>query len=136
MSAVTDTRSVADGLFSTDPPALIGGRCASCAALTFPRRAWCPECQSTMVEEIALSPTGVVYTFTIVHMVPPGYLGEAPYAYGVIQLPEGLRVTTTLLAGDLDAIEVGDFCSFELLELGAAPDRVLSFAYRVKGGAA
>jgi uncharacterized OB-fold protein len=137
MSSVTDPlRPVADGLFSVDPPALIGGQCASCGALSFPRRAWCPECQGSTIEEVALARTGVVYTFTIVHMVPPGYLGEAPYAYGVVELPEGLRVTTTLLADDLDAIEVGDPCSFELLELGAAAERVLSFAYRASGGVA
>lgn len=137
MSTVTGAvRPVADGLFSTDPAALIGGRCTSCGAQSFPRRAWCPECQRTTIEDIALSTTGRVYTFTIVHMVPPGYLGDAPYSYGVVELPEGLRVTTTLLADDLETIGVGGPCSFELLELGAAPDRVLSFAYRVSGGAA
>ena len=137
MSAVTGrARPVTDGLFSTDPPALTGGRCSSCGALTFPHRAWCPECQSTATEDIALSTTGAVYTFTIVHMTPPGYVGEAPYAYGVVELPEGLRVTTTLLADDLEAIAVGARCAFELLELGADEDRVLSFAYRVSGGAA
>ena len=137
MSTVTGAiRPVEDGLFYTDPPALTGGHCASCGARSFPRRPWCPECQSTTIEDIALSTAGLVYTFTIVHMVPPGYLGEAPYAYGVVELPEGLRVTTTLLADDLEAIEVGAPCSFQLLELGAASDRVLSFAYRVSGAAA
>ena len=137
MSAVTGTASpVIDGLFSTDPPALAAGLCTSCEALSFPRRGWCPECQSTAIDDIALSTTGSVYTFTIVHMTPPGYLGEAPYAYGVVELPEGLRVTTTLLAADLGTIEIGDPCAFELLELGSGEDRALSFAYRVSGGAA
>lgn len=137
MSAVTGAvRPVANGLFYTDPPALTAGRCTSCDALAFPRRALCPECQSSRIEDVALSTTGHLYTFTIVHMVPPGYLGEAPYAYGVVELPEGLRVTTTLVADDLDAIDVGAPCAFELLELGTGEDRILSFAYRVSGGAA
>jgi hypothetical protein len=134
MTAVTRAlRPVRDGLFRTDPPALTGGRCTSCGSLSFPRRAWCPDCQGTAIEDVALSTTGVVYTFTVVHMAPPGYLGEAPYAYGVVELPEGLRVTSTLLADDLDAIDIGAPVSFELLELGAGEDRALSFGYRISG---
>jgi uncharacterized OB-fold protein len=129
-------RPVREGLFGTDPPALTGGRCTACRSLSFPRRSWCPDCQSTSIEDVALSTTGVVYTCTVVHMAPPGYLGEAPYAYGVVELPEGLRVTSTLLADDLDAIGVGAPVAFELLELGSGEDRALSFAYRVSGGAA
>ena len=45
-------------------------------------------------------------------------------------------MTSTLLADDLDAIDIGAPVSFELLELGAGEDRALSFAYRVSGGAA
>jgi len=119
---------VREGLFTTDPAALIGGRCRACGTLRFPALDVCPSCQSDDCEHAALSTTGTVFTFTVVHMPPPGYLGEAPYAYGVIELPEGLRVTTTLLADDLGAIKVGDECSFELVTLG---DAVQSFAYRV-----
>jgi uncharacterized protein len=137
MTAVTNTlRPVRDGLFRTDPPTLMGGRCTACGSLSFPRRAWCPDCQSTAIEDIALSTTGVVYTFTVVHMAPPGYHGEAPYAYGVVELPEGLRVTSTLLADDLDAIGIGTPVSFELFELGTGEDRALSFGFRLSGGAA
>jgi uncharacterized protein len=64
-----------------------------------------------------------------VHASPPGYLGEAPYAYGIVELPEGLRVTTTLLAEDLGEIAIGARCTFELITLG---DAVQSFAYRVQ----
>lgn len=126
-------RPVADGLFSISPPQLTGGRCSRCGALAFPLRGLCPECQHDDVEPTGLSLTGVVYTFTIVRMLPPGYLGEAPYAYGVVELPEGLRVTTTLLADDLEEISIGDACDFTLVELGAGKDRVLSYAYRIAG---
>jgi uncharacterized OB-fold protein len=123
--------AVHEDLFTREPSALRGGRCAPCAALHFPIRAICPACQADEIEAVALSTAGRVHTFTIVRMPPPGYLGETPYAYGVVELPEGLRVTTTLLAADLEAIAIGDACAFELLPLGDAERRVLSFAYRV-----
>ncbi len=31
---------------------------------------------------------------------PPGYLGEVPYGFGVVELPEGLRVVTRLTLPD------------------------------------
>jgi uncharacterized OB-fold protein len=126
--------AVREGLFTLEPPALSAGRCASCGARHFPARAVCPECQRDDVEVVALSTTGVVHTFTIIRVPPPGYVGDAPYALGVVELPEGLRVTTTLLADDLDAIAIGDACTFELLALGEEEARVLSFAHRVGTG--
>jgi uncharacterized protein len=123
--------AVHEDLFTVEPPALRAGGCTSCSARHFPVRAVCPECQGDAVEAVALSTTGVVHTFTIVRMRPPGYVGEAPYAYGVVELPEGLRVTTTFVADDLEAIAIGDPCTFELLPLGEGDARVRSFAYRV-----
>ena len=128
-----ELRPVADGLFSVDPPQLLGGRCGRCSAVHFPQRELCPECQHDVIETAGLSSTGIVYTFTIVRMVPPGYLGEAPYAYGIVELPDGLRLTTTLLADDFEQIAIGDPCDFVLTELGTGERRALSFAYRVGG---
>jgi len=120
---------VREGLFTVEPPALIGGRCRACGSLRFPALDVCPRCQGVDCEQVPLSTSGTVFTFTVVRVAPPGYLGEAPYAYGVVELPEGLRVTTTLLAHDLDEIEIGNPCGFELLTLGGS---VQSFAYRVR----
>jgi len=135
VSTVVSSEPVREGLFTVAPPALTGGRCERCGALMFPTRMLCPECQGAAVAAVPLSTRGVVYTFTIVRMAPPGYLGEVPYAYGVVELPEGLRVTTTLIADPLEAVAIGAPCGFELLELGDGDERVLSFAYRVSGGA-
>jgi uncharacterized OB-fold protein len=122
---------VREDLFTRDPEALRGGRCAACGALRFPVHGVCPACQSDRIESVALSTSGIVHTFTIVRMAPPGYIGETPYAYGVVELPERLRVTTTLVADELEAIAIGATCAFELLPLGAGESQVLSFAYRV-----
>jgi uncharacterized OB-fold protein len=123
---------VREGLFTVDPPALIGGRCQACGTVRFPAADVCPSCQSGDCEQIALSTAGTVFTFTVVHASPPGYLGAAPYAYGIVELPEGLRVTTTLLADDLGSIAIGDACAFELMTLPGPEGPVQSYAYRVE----
>jgi uncharacterized OB-fold protein len=124
---------VREGLFTVDPPALLAGRCGACGTLRFPAAEICPACQSVGSETVALSGTGTVFTFTVVHASPPGYLGEAPYAYGIVELPEGLRVTATLLAGDLGELAIGDQCTFELMTLTdeQSETALLSYAYRV-----
>lgn len=128
--AVAAAAPVRAGLFTTDGPALLGGRCADCGHVHFPTRVVCPDCQSVRVVEAPLSTRGKIYTFTIVQAAPPGYLGTTPYAFGVVELPEGLRVTTTITAADLPGLAIGDAVTFELMTVGEGEDAVLSYAFR------
>ena len=116
MSAATPL-PILEGLFREEPPALLGARCERCGALRFPALEVCAECQHQGASPVPLSSEGVVYTFTIVHAAPPGYSGEVPYALGVVELPEGLRVAATLRAADLDAIAIGAPARLELFDL-------------------
>jgi uncharacterized OB-fold protein len=124
--------TVLEGLFQTDPPALIGARCRNCGALRFPAIEVCANCQREESDRVELSDHGTVFTFTIVHAAPPGYCGEVPYALGVVELPEGLRVTSTLLADDLGRVEIDAPCRLELFELAAEPP-VETFGFRIEG---
>ena len=38
---------------------------------------------------------------------PPGYRGEVPYGFGVVQLSDGLRVVTRLTESDLARLRPG-----------------------------
>ncbi len=125
---------IGPGLVRRDPPALLGGECSTCGARMFPRRPWCPECQSPSVEEVALASRGTVYTFGTVRAAPPGYAGEVPYSVGIVELAEDrLRVTATLIPDEPDALRIGAPAQFELLELPGPEGPILSFAYRVTG---
>jgi uncharacterized OB-fold protein len=118
------------GLFSVDPPALLGGRCERCGAMRFPHRNVCAVCQATNVSLAPLSTTGTVYTFTIVRNKPPGYVGDVPYAYGLVDLPDGLRVISTIAADDVEKIAIGDAVEFELLPIGSGEQAALSYCFR------
>jgi uncharacterized OB-fold protein len=87
---------VTDGLFSVDPPRLLGGHCDGCDRPHFPRLDSCPYCGSETVRDVELSDHGVLWGWTTVTAAPPGYLGEVPYGFGVVELPEGLRVVSRL----------------------------------------
>jgi uncharacterized OB-fold protein len=129
MSVRVDAPPVREGLFDIESAALLAGSCAECGALHFPRRGLCPECQSAEIETLPMSGGGQIYTYTVLRMTPPGYAGEVPYAIGVVELTEPLRVTATLLADDIEELAIGDRVEFELLMLGE-DEPVLSYAYR------
>jgi uncharacterized OB-fold protein len=91
---------VVDGLFTwpSEEPRLIAGRCATCAAVFFPRfhEQHRPECEARAVEEIRLSRRGRLVSFTTIHVPPPPIFplpaAEVPYSVGLVELSEGLVV--------------------------------------------
>jgi uncharacterized protein len=105
---MTTTVPVADGLFRDgDPPRLLGGRCGSCGHHHFPGQSTCPYCSSEQTEGVELSPRGRLWAWTAVTHPPPGYRGQVPYGFGVIELPEGLRVLSRLTEADPSRLRAG-----------------------------
>ncbi len=86
------------GLFTLDPPRLLGARCDACTEHHFPRLEQCPYCGSERIVEVELADHGTLWGWTEVTAPPPGYRGEVPFGFGVVELPEGLRVITRLAA--------------------------------------
>jgi uncharacterized OB-fold protein len=88
---------VRDDLFAiSDPPRLLGGRCDDCGRHHFPRLTTCPYCSSDRITAEELSTRGTLWGWTAVTSAPPGYRGEVPFGFGVVELPEGLRIITRL----------------------------------------
>lgn len=110
-------------------PRLIGTKCSECGTSLFPPVAVCPECMSENVERLALSATGSLYSWSVVHAAPKGW--RLPYIAGYVDLPEGVRVFAHIEADPLALafdMEVA-LCSAELGtdEEGRA---VTGFAFR------
>lgn len=100
-------RPIVEGLFRVGEgglPHLVGSRCRSCGYTAFPRRAICPSCLAQEMEEVALSRRGVVDTFTVSRVAPPGF--SAPYIQAFVLLPEGPRVFSVLEAREGE-VEMG-----------------------------
>jgi uncharacterized OB-fold protein len=96
---------VHDGLFADGR--LLGGRCAVCTRHHFPSSSRCPYCGSGDVTEVPLSTDGTLWAWTAVTAPPPGYRGETPFGFGVVELPEGLRVITRLTEADPGRLTFG-----------------------------
>jgi uncharacterized OB-fold protein len=73
-------------------------RCDDCERLTFPPKPFCPHCWSERVRWVPLSGRGKLYSQTVVHAAPMVFQDEVPYRVGIVDLDEGLRIATRVLA--------------------------------------
>jgi len=103
-------RAVAPDLFDLDDDGgltLLGGYSPSSGLHHFPRFAICPYTGADDVEPARLSDHGTLWAWTAVTAAPPGYAGSVPFGFGVVELPEGLRVVTRITESDPSALEHG-----------------------------
>ncbi len=107
-----------EGWFTTDAqqPHLLGSRCKQCHSYFFPKEAlFCrnPTCSSSEFEEVPLSRTGKIWSFTTNHYAPPApYVSPdpfVPYTIAAVELDEEKMVVLGQLAGGVDpqSLKVG-----------------------------
>lgn len=123
----------------SDEPQLIGARCPSCEAVTFPLAPSCPRCGTAEPERHLLPRRGTLHTWTTQGFLPkePYAGGETmetfrPYGVGLVQLGDEVRVEARLTEGDPEALD------FDMeVELAIVPFRtdedgteVMTYAFR------
>jgi uncharacterized OB-fold protein len=70
---------------------IMGSRCKSCGATSFPPRADCDVCMSGDFEFFETNGKGTVHTYTKIIAAPTGFETVAPYIVGLVDLAEGGR---------------------------------------------
>jgi uncharacterized protein len=110
VSELGATRPLHDGLFREQGDGsivLIGGYSPSSGRTHFPRLPACPYTGADDVEEVELPTQGTLWGWTAVTARPPGYDGEMPFGFGIVELTDGLRVITRLTESDPGALSFG-----------------------------
>jgi uncharacterized OB-fold protein len=83
-------------------------RCDACGRWVYYPRARCPSCLSDRLTWTAVDGLGTVYTFTVAEQATaPPFADEVPQLLAVVELTEGVRLSTTLVDVDPAAIAVG-----------------------------
>lgn len=104
---------VVEGLFQQLTPAvLLGSRCRQCGTHYFPKVLSCsnPACRDGQVLHVPLSGRGRLYSFTVQRYRPPPPFNMeswAPYALGILELPEGLRIMGMISGVPFDELAIG-----------------------------
>jgi uncharacterized OB-fold protein len=100
---------ITGGLFTVEggEARLVGGHCPACGRCHFPAFHLCPYCSAGGCTERRLGRRGTLRLFTVVTNRPPGYRGAVPFGFGVVELPEKLRIISRLTEARLDRLRVG-----------------------------
>lgn len=86
---------------------LEAGKCKKCGEVYFPPRLICPECKSKEFENIRLNPEGKLLTFTIIRVASDIFSLQTPFAVGIIELKDGVKLTAQIADVDLEKIKIG-----------------------------
>ena len=82
--------------------------CNACSTVYHYPRPVCPSCWSENVAWRSASGKGVVYTFSTVHVndLPP-FAGQVPYVAAMVDLEEGVRISTRLVDCAPEEVRIG-----------------------------
>jgi uncharacterized OB-fold protein len=82
-------------------------RCTNCGTITFPPRQVCPSCKGREFEPTRLANEGTLVTHTVIRVPPSQFVDQAPYAVGIVELDDGVRVMAQVVDTDVDTLQSG-----------------------------
>ncbi|WP_419836792.1 bifunctional MaoC family dehydratase N-terminal/OB-fold nucleic acid binding domain-containing protein [Streptomyces bugieae] len=91
-------------------------RCGGCRTLRFPWLPGCQACGSPEWDTVEASGTGTVYSYVVMHH-PPFPAFDPPYAVGLIELAEGVRMVSNVIGVPYDKVRIGMPVRLEFLRL-------------------
>lgn len=86
---------------------LEASKCKECGVIYFPPRSVCAQCQSTSFEDCKLSDKGKILTYSVVHVPPKEFAGNTPYTIAIVELSDGVRLTTQIADAEPHELAIG-----------------------------
>ncbi|MGH3581462.1 MAG: Zn-ribbon domain-containing OB-fold protein [Mycobacterium sp.] len=122
-------------------PALIGSRCGTCSATTFPIQRRCPKCSSDAMTDEQLPRRGTLVAWTTQSFPPgPPYKGPVgkdfvPFGVGLVQLGDTIRVEGRLTENDPTKLQFGMPVELTMLPFATDDegDDLITFAFKPLG---
>ncbi|MGD8565321.1 MAG: Zn-ribbon domain-containing OB-fold protein [Candidatus Bathyarchaeota archaeon] len=90
-----------------DQKKLMGSKCKKCGTAHLPPRILCQKCLSKQMESVELPQRGKLLTYTIIHVAPTQFQEMTPYAVGIIQLGDGVKVPGIIKHVNPEDINIG-----------------------------
>lgn len=81
-------------------------RCTECRTLRFPWLPGCSRCGSPEWDTVEASGAGTVFSYVVLHH-PPFPAFDPPYAVGLIELAEGVRMVSNIVGVPHDRVRIG-----------------------------
>jgi uncharacterized OB-fold protein len=71
---------------------LMAGKCARCGKIHLPPRTLCDKCFGQEFTWMEIQGKGKLLTYSVIHIAPQQFQQLAPYAVGIVQLENGLKL--------------------------------------------
>ena len=110
---------------------LEAAKCKKCGKVYFPHRLICRECKCREFTTINISPIGKLISYTVIHTPASQFKDESPYALGICEFPEGIKVTAQVVDIDYHEIKTGMDLQIEFRRVQTdGPEGVLCYGYK------
>jgi len=86
---------------------LMGAKCNKCGNILVPPRPICPKCFSNNLSWIQLENRGKLLTYTVIHVAPGMFQQMVPYAMGIIELKNGVRLPGIIQGVKHEDLKIG-----------------------------
>ncbi|WP_369218334.1 bifunctional MaoC family dehydratase N-terminal/OB-fold nucleic acid binding domain-containing protein [Streptomyces flavofungini] len=91
-------------------------RCGDCGVRRFPWLPGCNACGSAEWDTVEASGEGTVYSYVVMHH-PPFPAFDPPYAVGLVELAEGVRIVSNVVGVPYDKVRIGMPVRLEFLRV-------------------
>jgi uncharacterized OB-fold protein len=71
---------------------LMAGKCVKCGKMHMPPRPLCDNCYSKEFTWVQVSGKGKLLTYTVINVAPQQFQALTPYAVGIVELENGLKI--------------------------------------------
>ena len=92
---------------------LLAGKCKKCGKVHLPPRPLCDECFSNEFVWKEIPQRGKLLTYTIIQVAPAQFQSMAPYAVGIVQLEDGVRIPGMIRGVASEQIKIGMELAFD-----------------------
>jgi uncharacterized OB-fold protein len=86
---------------------LMAGKCTRCGKIHLPPRPLCDNCFSQQFEWLEISGQGKLLTYSVIHIAPQQFQALAPYAVGIVELENGLRIPGMIQGATEEQLKIG-----------------------------
>jgi hypothetical protein len=110
---------------------LEAGKCRKCGYVAFPPRLICPRCKTREFETIKLKDEGKIVSYTIIRVPPEQFSDQAPYAVGIIELDNAVKILAQIVDCDFDDIAIGKKVKIEFRKIRAEGEAgIICYGYK------
>ncbi|NIM59440.1 MAG: transcriptional regulator [Candidatus Aminicenantes bacterium] len=110
---------------------LEANKCKRCGYISFPPRLICPQCQNREFKETKLADKGKILTFTVIRVPPQQFVDQAPYAVGIVELDDGVKLTGQIVDCDFENLKIGQKVKIEFRKIFDAGEAgILCYGYK------